>query len=572
MKKRKPAGTILICNLFLAVTIAFFQPLEYMLMNMKEFLIPFGNVWWVQLLLAIGITLVLSLGMLVLPQKAGRIAASFSLGLGIAFLAQALLFNNDRPLAMNTNWPIEVLNIFVWFGIVAITVSMSVYFSGQQDRRVEIVMIAIAWCLIVFQAVNFTIIATSVDASTVPARNTDHYLSRDGEFTLSKENNIVVFVLDSADDFYFSRMLKKFPETKEKLAGWIHYTNTTSEYSKTYPSITYLLTGEKCFYDQKPETYINQAFENSSFMKGIHDQETDIRVFTMEPDMVGDNSNEYISNRTDYLIDQKTQLQQNNTIGNMINVSLMRCLPYRMKLLIKNDDASIYNGDDLKWPFLDYTDQYFNTALNLSGMSVSDQYDNAFRFYHLWGVRPGYSWNEELADATDVPPENALMGSFKMIDSYISKMKEKGIYDKATIIVMGDHGFSGGGTENLTVLAAACPMLLVKYPNADDSQPLVTNEAPVAQEDLFATIETALGADVSGCGSGKTLNDIGEQDEREREYYYTAFYTEEDGEVALRKYIIDGPADILSNWHLTNEWWDIQYSMNKVSENRFSDK
>ncbi len=572
-KKSKAIGAIILCNLFLSLTVIFFQPLDYMLLNLGEFLVSFENVWWVQLLIAIGATVVLSAVMLLLPVKAGRIAASVSLGFGLAFLAQTLLFNDGKVLRMNTNWPIEVLNIFVWFGIVAITVSMGAYYSGEQGRRAEIVMFTIACLLIVAQAYNFTILSTLVDTTESVAGEKGHYLSREGEFTLGKENNTIVFVLENTDDFYFKRMLKKHPEIKEQLAGWVHYTNTTSEYSKTYPSISYLLTGEKCYFDREAGEYIEKAFENG-YLKQLYNQGTDVRVFTLEPAMVGENSDGYITNWADHQLNQAKRQQTEHMVSNMMRVSMIRCLPFHMKLLF-NDEGKTVNGFPYKdyeaeLAFADYTDPQFYETLNNSGINLSDQYSDAFRFYHIWGTRSGYTWAENLTEAEGAAPENALAGSFMMIDAYITKMKEQGVYDQATIIVMGDHGFSGGGTEDLTVSATACPMLVVKYPNADDSQPLIANEAPVSQEDLFATIEKALGADVSGCGSGKTLRDIGEEDERKREYFYTAFYAEEDGEIALRKYIIDGPADKITNWYLTDEWWNIQYSMNKVSENRFT--
>ncbi len=163
MRKRKSICTILFSNLLLTLTAAFFQPLEHILMNPGEVSFRFADIWWIQLLLAVGAAVILSFLMILLPAKAGRIAASLSLGTGLASLAQGLLFNGGKPMEMNTNWPVQLQNVFVWFGIIAATVSTVTWFSGEQGKRTGIVMCAIAWILITAQAMNFTILSTAAE-------------------------------------------------------------------------------------------------------------------------------------------------------------------------------------------------------------------------------------------------------------------------------------------------------------------------------------------------------------------------------------------------------------------------
>ena len=158
---KKPLAAVVLCNLFLSMTVVFFQPLTYGLVNLVGF--PFDGLWWGQLLIALGIALVLSVLMLLLPARGGRIAAAVSLGAGIAFLAQALLLNDGRPLQMNTNWPMEMLNIFVWFGIVILAAAMTAYYAGSEGKKAEKAMCLIACVLLAVQAMSFTVLSTSKD-------------------------------------------------------------------------------------------------------------------------------------------------------------------------------------------------------------------------------------------------------------------------------------------------------------------------------------------------------------------------------------------------------------------------
>ena len=155
----RPLGTILLCNGFLSMTAVFFQPLTEGLVRFADF--PFDGVWGVQLLLAAGFTLALSCLMMLLPPRGGMTAASVSLGAGTAFLAQCLLLNAGKPLAMDENWPVRVENVYIWFGIVIIIAATVIYYSGTSGPQIRKALCAAAGVLLLLQAVSFTVLATS---------------------------------------------------------------------------------------------------------------------------------------------------------------------------------------------------------------------------------------------------------------------------------------------------------------------------------------------------------------------------------------------------------------------------
>ncbi len=164
-KKKRTGLMILLCNLYFAMTVFFFQPLEQMLTHIETCPIQFRDTWWIQLLLGIGITLILSIFVRLIPEKYGRLAAAIILGIGIAYLFQSLLFNEDRILSLNTHWSNKTLSIFIWFGIIILTTVMSVYFFNQHERETKIVLCLIACVLFVIQVFNFTVLATISDTS-----------------------------------------------------------------------------------------------------------------------------------------------------------------------------------------------------------------------------------------------------------------------------------------------------------------------------------------------------------------------------------------------------------------------
>ena len=158
---RKATGMILLCSLFLASTIVFFQPVIALLEDGRE--TAAGNTWWIQLLCAAGIGLALAGLARLLPARGGKIAAGAFLAVGAAFLAQCMLLNGGKPLGMNDSWPVMLLNVFVWPGIAVIVIALVLDGLRDGEKRTEIAARAAAWILILIQAVNLTVAWTAED-------------------------------------------------------------------------------------------------------------------------------------------------------------------------------------------------------------------------------------------------------------------------------------------------------------------------------------------------------------------------------------------------------------------------
>ena len=587
-KHKRFWGTILLCNLFLSLTVVFFSPMEVVLLNRGEFYFPFSNVWGVQLLVALGAAGILTLLMLLLPPRAGQIAAAVSLGLGLAAYVQALFLNGKMVsltgAAMKLTDADKTTNLIIW-GCIVLAVLLCVIFLGRRRHKtVGLVMRGVACALIVMQTIGLVSLIFTEDSSD---QKTETYLSVEGQFELSSGSNVIEFVLDTADGFFVRDMLSTYPELYDSLSGWVYYPNATSTHSRTYPSIPYMLTGEKCYYDLPVAEYVEQAFDRSGYLKGLNHAGTDVRIFTWNPELIASSSQEYIANSSGYRYNRFENLDLPKLIDNLMKIALYKSLPYQFKKQFRYNlvqiNMSSFTRPDLFFKDFSYMDPGFYGDLTGSDpITVTDKYAKAFRFYHLFGTHPGADWDENLEgieddDEADVwDPHfraNALRGSYKMIEEYIRQMKALGIYDQSTIIVTADHGISDddGTVENLVRSTPSCPVMMVKFAGSDLSQPLKISSAPVAHEDIFTTVEKTLSSDVTGTGSGRGLEEIAESEARDRYYYHTVFRSDGEGEIAMREYLIDGDAEDLANWHLTGKWWDILYSQNAISDEKLTD-
>lgn len=553
MKRKKEILTIGSCHLFAALTYVFFAPMEVILLNSTEFHYTFGSFWWFQVLLALGAAVLLTLITAVLPRKIRTGAAALSLGAGTAAWIQ-MMFMNGKMVRLTGN-EMEVsagetaVNLIIWIGIAA-AIFIAAVLLEKKGKPVRTWMSMLAGLLTAMQLVAFVSLVMTTD---VAGNRDGHRFTKQNEFELGKGSNVIVFLTDGADGEYVDQMFEAYPEVKEQLNGWTYYPNATSRFSRTFPSLTYMLSGGENRLNIPVKEYVDTSFEKSDFLRNIHAAGTDIGIYTMD--------NAYVSTKMDDIISNAqrdenrfSDLKLVNLEKGLMKISLFKCLPYAGKKLVKYD-MGILNVAAFKAESYSWHDPYVYDSLAADRLKTTDRYTKAFRFYHLWSAHRSAWWNEKLQKcAEEVPSYERLRGSFLLVEAYCEEMKELGIYDDATIIIVADHGEANGDSKNLVQNRAACPLLMVKWPHSEEKGELEISWAPVSHDDLFATITDALGAERPNAGSGKTIRERAEGEEGERYYYYTA----EDGRgdpKRMVEYVIRGDAEEFGNWEATgNEW------------------
>lgn len=570
-ERKRFAVTALIINLFTSLTIVFFSPMEVVLMNQHEFYFSFLNAALFQMLAALAAAGIATAVTALLPRKIGRVLAGLSLGCGLAAYIQALFLNGGMVALDGKNMDVsgstKVFNLVIWAVIIIGAVALLLINKKSVITGVR----CAAAALIVMQGA--AMIGTAA-GNGLAEKGEMLYLTSESQFELSEGNNVIEIILDTTDGTVVREMLAKYPEVYERLAGWIYYPNATSKNSRTFPSVPYMLTGKQYFYDYPAEEYVESAFLESQFLPGMKEAGTDICLYSPDTNYIGTSVTDYVRNAMKYDYGRLDSVAPGQLIKNLMHVGLYKSMPYALKnkFSYKMGIINISSFRDYEkriHPFRDPDVLFYQDMLDAGGLKTSSDYAQAFRLYHLNGIHPGYAWDQDLNINFTSEKPDALRGSFRVIEKYIDEMKRLGIYDGATIIVTADHGYSNLEGEKLEVQHPYCPLLMVKYPQQDETKPMTINEAPVAHEDLFATIEEALGAQKTGYGSGKALREYAPGEARERLYYYTAYYDHHDGEIVLREYRITGDAEDMRNWELTGRWWDIKYSLFRISDKRF---
>ena len=518
-------------NLLLWLTALFFSSVEIYYRNIAEFNFPPRHVWWIMLAASCIIALCVAALEALLPAKAALWIGAVSVLGGICFYVQMLFLNGQMIEMMGENVPFDTktvgVNLFTWLLIAGCFLALCALINrraGQEKLKETLMLVSAA--LIVIQTVGLVSVRLALTEEDL---DKDRYLTTEGEFVLSPKKNVLYFILDNCDRKYVEGSLAADPDIFAEFTGFTNYQNMTSKYSRTYPSLPFLLTGEKCYFDLPSEEFIRQAYENGTFLPDMDGNGTDVRLYT---------SLNYIDRDAYPMVDNVTSY--NSEALNVLSV------PNLFKAMVHFE---------------------FYDRLLAEKVTVNNSFSSTFRLYHLFGPHPGCYMNAEAEYDPSASQTDAARGDFKILSQYLRYLKETGLYDNTAIIVTADHG-NQNEAEDFVLHSPPCCVMLFKPVGADSSKPMAVSDAPVCHDDLFATVLEQLGADSSAYPPALTTYEEG--DDRERIYYYTAQRSWGDGEVALREYSIRGDAADLANWTLTGNDWDIIYSDNAVSKERLS--
>ena len=550
----------LLSALALALTLFVFGPFELYANNMEEFSFGLWDFYGAFLQIAAVIVAGLFLLLIFLPKRAFDVACTVISAISLMLYVQGTFLTlgmksiegdgvGDGALAEGK----IITNAIIWIIIIGAAIAASVIFSKKYSGGIRTAIIFAMVVTLGMQTVSF--ITVSLTTEGVYERR-DHSIERvevlthKGLDTVASDSNVIYFVVDRFSTSYFDSAAESCPEIFDELDGFTYYNDAVSLYPRTYPAITYLLSGVEYDFEMSRPDYFQHAWNNSEFLDTLEQAGYSINVYTdsyyayesKEPGDLPD----YISNRSG-----DTQIVVSDYEGlerDMRRLSLYRYLPFACRDMIGSistddfskhvslvsDDSAAYTTD-----MKEVYDYMTSHPLKVDG-------EKNFSFIHIQGVHLPNKYDRDFNPATEDnkwSDVDGMIQSFKIINLYIEQLKALGLYEDATIIITGDHTSIGSDTKD--PYYAHLTALMVKPSGVGDGE-LEISTAPVMQEDLHATVFASEGIDAD-LGYGRSIFDIAEGEARERRYYFQRMILE-DGTIELVNYKIVGSAADFKNW------------------------
>lgn len=498
----------------------------------------------------ISVLLLLTVLLSLLPQKIHNIAVSVFLSVSVAGYLQVMFLNKNLDLlGVNPDgyhvptgqW---VVNIIVWLIVLVGVIVLAVW--KNEIWKKETLYLAIL--LIGMQAVAMvSLLATAPKEAYERAKGSDRLWGKD-QYTVSANENIIVFVLDYFSSLYLQQMLEVYPDGADCLHDFTYYSNADCTYYGTFPSLAHMLTG--CEVDTKVSIaeWCRIIWNNEStveFYQELQAQNYKANVYTTDSDVLTvSNGCGILRDRISNITNEPREVQVDTglLLKTLMKMSCYRMAPDVLKqqfytnvseysLIVKEMGQGILQ-----------TNSDFYAKLQEKGLQT-DESAKYFILQHLIGIHEfNTDENGNYQEKTSV--EETARGCMTIVEGYLNELKRLGVYDNATIIITADHG--GDWKEDLQVI------YFVKQPGETHEASPVTN-APVSHCDLLPTIAQMAGLDYTKYGN--SINDFGQDDQRERtmwvrtddpdypeQVYYCYTYT---GDIlALITQIDAGPTEI----------------------------
>ncbi|MBR5712410.1 MAG: sulfatase-like hydrolase/transferase [Lachnospiraceae bacterium] len=584
---------ILALSVSLGLTIFFFSPYELLRCNQPEFLLyPQDIIPALAISAVVGVLafiLVLNILMLI-NTSLFRLVRSLLFGFLVGCYVQLLFYNGrmtllneeaDTFISVDETSPYSIVNFIImlvlYFAPVVITaIQIDNEKKGKKLLPLNpMVIAAVSGAILLMQtagAVQVSMQYKLLERDTAYPKHLT-YFSYEGVSSLSKESNIMLFVVDRLDGDWFDRTLAAYPELNETLDGFTLYRDNVSRYSVTFPSVPHMLTG-RAFNDQSWEDFLSDAWSGTNLLSRLSDNGYSVNL-CMDSNTTYLSANA-VSRYADNIVSptdedvEKGELYSINYIGKdgvipiFLRYSLAKLMPYYYKSLFL-----IGVGTNPAEEFVVFTENHPERQPNPTSTSSDLAYYNyltkvgistnstkkVFTFVHLDGPHdPDDSVAALVHDKGAAAPDLTIAtarGSFEIIGEVIRQLKETGVYDNTTIIIVGDHGrkpeymyFTGLLDDKTVPILTA---LLIKPANAAHAPLTIDNTSPTSNEYIPATILQYAGIDSNEYGiSVQDLVEQGLHPDRLLGFlHFNGFFNSQP--VAF-EYKISGPARDIASW------------------------
>lgn len=460
---------------------------------------------------------------LVRGKHFSRIAVAVFI-LGLASYLQALLLNPNTGLLKGNaiNWAAYARgakwNLAVWV-LLAIAVALLCYaLKGHKYKLIA----GASVLLLLMQTVDFGVnIADMVNER----KDTRFVFHAEEQLVVSENENVILFVLDSFSNRAVREVETAFPGAFDFLHDFTNYTNYGPSYYATFPEMIHLLTGEEYRTDQTWREFQQSAWrsEKSTLFFSELEKRGYTRQFLSTEGLMAP-TREMLEGIVDNMNEATFKIRPFETFRQVGNLTLFRYVPTVCKPLFwvtPNDfldvsqsvvgssgrvrDARYTANDVLETEYWNGLGEAFYDVICEQPLDTTE--NNMFTYYHFHGPHTPYITDENLntvESGTDLPRQG--VGYLRMVEQYLERTKELGVYDDATIVILADHGDQI--YEDSPRSAGA--MLYVKLPGErHDVSPV--NDIAVLDESLLPTMMQGINPELVE-KLGTPLNEVKEGD------------------------------------------------------------
>ncbi|MBQ7810837.1 MAG: sulfatase-like hydrolase/transferase [Clostridia bacterium] len=498
------------------------------------------------------------LGLLVLPKRLHTLAVSVIAWLLVCGYLQMIFFNTwTGGFIAEGNGGVEIPgkgipNLIMWVVLGAVIVITPQLTFGKIKKVANAAKMVVVYLLVLVFVMQGAGLFEAVLTSPEETRNTK-VLSYDNIFNVSKNHNIIVFLLDKFDIKYYEELKEYDPEFFEEFDGFTAYTDHMSMYAKTYPSVAYMLTGVEQDYENGKDEYFRKAYSETTALPALKEMGYNINLYVDDYYVYSDAGvmEGYVDNVVTF--DGDTKMAQPKIFyKHIVRYGLYVYSPdiFKKKINISSSNFTSCATNNVTYKVNDSS--LYRRFVQDEGLNLND--NNNFTFIHMRGCHNPFCMDENCnyvgnGNATSL---QQTRGVFKFIKEYIADMKSKGIYENATIIITGDH--SDKAVDSAALDAPAITALMVKE-RGEAGFPMKESKAQLCHDNFLPSVLKSAGIE-NYLNYGKAYSDIKENEDVVRRYSLQRLLLEDYDETI--EYRVEGDGTDFNNWKIVDRF-DVMY-------------
>ena len=305
-------------------------------------------------------------------------------------------------------------------------------------------------------------------------------------FSLSKEKNIIVLLLDTFDGGIMTDLLNEegYGEAlRQDLSGFTFYPDTVGCYTNTKGAVPYILEGVWYENEEPYGDYVQRAYhENPGTYDALNEAGYSTGVYSCSPLYVNHDEGAYINvMKSRYVVRDWVDF-----FKNVYKLAAFNFAPHQLKRHFTLSSANFGAMRAIEGQYgvyYDLVEDFWQMWKDKGGFTFTEDAP-AFRFYYTEGVHQSYTFDENMNHKEGATLTDEAKGCMTILREMLARIREAGQYDNTAVIVLADH------SDGWRTTRGANPLLMVKgFGAAGD---FTVSDDAVSFEDLQATYQSLI--------------------------------------------------------------------------------
>lgn len=327
---------------------------------------------------------------------------------------------------------------------------------------------------------------------------------------ISPDKNFLILLVDAVDAKGFDAVLEGNAKYRDVFKDFTYYSNTASVYPFTRDSVPLILSGAVNTNEMEFERFSSEAYNNSPLFERLDEENYGIGLYMTEPVWYGKRRFQIVSDIKNDRMSLYENMNFHMYFRQEMKYILFKYLPYAYK------QYSQIDGFDFGMALDMYNYRYegvYDHLIKNAELEMSDR--KVFQFVHLEGAHLPFHVDENMNPIDKGTYSQKIEASIKVIDAWLSRLKESNAYDNSVILIMADHGYYDVDHDSYgeEVLERFHPILLVK--GYEEDHELAESDVPVSHLDLMEAYMELL----DGKKGGELFQDVAPDRKRQVIWY-----------------------------------------------------